>query len=101
MINESVPGRVSFLLFFILWFFILVFGLIDSITRNVPDYPDARRPVVFIGQIELYVLIPLCFVLINVLFLFYRKLPKIIVTTIILIQFILFLIFIAFSAGGI
>jgi hypothetical protein len=99
--NGTVRNRAPFLLFFILWFCILAFGFVDSATRHVPDYPNARRPVIFIGQVELYVLVPLCFLLANGILLFYNKLPKIIVWAAALIQTILLLAFIAFSGGGI
>lgn len=99
---QGSKRRLAFILFLIIWLLKLVFGLIDVTRRHVPDYPGAVRGFPDIGQMELHVVIPATFVVLNLLILaFASKLPKWLAIVATALQVFLLLVLLFFSTGGI
>jgi hypothetical protein len=85
--NSGSKRRLVIVLFLAAWLLKLISGLIDVSRRHVPSYPDAIRGWPNIGQMEFYVVIPLVFVVLNLLmFVFASKLPKWLVILLLVLQ---------------
>lgn len=100
--NSGSKRRLVIVLFLVVWLLKLIAGLIDVSRRHVPSYPDAVRGWPNIGQMEFYVVIPLVFVVLNLLMLaLANKLPKWFVILLLVLQGFSLLMLLFFSGGGI
>jgi hypothetical protein len=94
--------RPASVLFLGVWILKLIFGLIDVNARHVPSYQDAVRVSPDLGQLELYVVIPSVFVVLNLLvFAFARKVPEYVVLVFSVLQILILVILLFFGAGGV
>jgi hypothetical protein len=100
--SKGAKGRLFFGLLLIPWFFKFIFGFINAVGRKIPSYPDAVKAFPYGRDIEYYVVMPAVFVALNLLLLvFARKLPKWLTLIAAISQFLLLLVILFLSTGGI
>lgn len=100
--DRKMRRHFAFALFLAFWSLMAVSGIFDVTSRHVPDYPSAVTGFPYVGQAGLYVVFPSIFVLLNVvLLLASRRLPKLLIVFILVIQVAFSLVFLALSGGGI
>lgn len=104
MAAKGSKRRLAFVLLLLVWLLKFILGLMAAIGQRTPNYPDAVRgfPSPYIGDMGFYVVIPAMFVLLNFLmFVFANKSPKWVAIVVAVLQILLLLTLLLFSAGGI